>query len=156
MTISTEHRRISEYQLSAHVEIDRPAALVWALVADYRIDPRWRHGVSRMQPTPAGAVQIGTTTDEAMRLAGQSYRNLGLVTAVRPGEHFAWRTTAGADANGSRTVTPVAEDRCILHLAVAARVTGRQRVIGPLLALMLQRNLSADAYRLKELAERPQ
>ena len=154
MTTSTKHRRVSEYHFSAHVEIDQPAALVWDLVADYRNDPRWRRGVSRMQPTPAGAVQIGTTTDEAMRLAGQSYRNLGLVTAVRPGEHFAWRTTAGADANGSRTVTPVAEVRCIVRLTVAARVTGRQRVIGPLLALLLQRNLSADARRLKALAER--
>ena len=139
--------------MTAHVEIDRSAALVWALVADYGNDPQWRRGVSRMLPTPAGEVREGTTTDEAMRLAGQSYHNLGLVTAVQPGAHFEWRTTAGADANGSRTVTPVAQDRCIFRLAVAARVTGRQRVIGPLLAFMLQRNLSSDARRLKVLAE---
>ena len=88
-----------------------------------------------------------------MRLAGKNYRNLGLVTAVQPGTHYEWRTTAGADANGSRTVTPAAKDKTIFKLAVAARVTGWQRVIGPLLALMLRRNISADTRKLKKLAE---
>jgi hypothetical protein len=34
------------------IVIDRPAAAVWALVADYDVDPRWRTGVSTMNPQP--------------------------------------------------------------------------------------------------------
>jgi uncharacterized membrane protein len=153
MTTEPRRRRVGEYHLTAQVEIDRPAALVWDLIADYRNDPRWRRGVSRMQPSPAGPVRVGTTTEESMRLAGKEYQKLGLVTAVQPGAHYEWRTTAGADASGSRTVTPVTEDRSIFRLAVAARVTGWQRVIGPLLAMMLRCNMSADGRKLKRLAE---
>src|SRR4051812_17984088 len=118
MTTMSKRRRAGGFLISAEVTIDRAAPSVWALVADYRNDPRWRRGVSKMQPSPAGPVAVGTTTDEAMRLAGKKFLNLGLVTAVQPGTHFEWRTTSGADANGSRTVTAVAEDRCTVRLAI--------------------------------------
>ncbi|MET0864671.1 MAG: SRPBCC family protein [Nakamurella sp.] len=154
MTISTAGKGVSEYHLTAQTDINRPAAAVWALVADYSKDAQWRHGVSRMQPTPAGLVQVGTTTDESMRLGGSNYRNLGLITAVQPGSYFEWRTTDGADANGSRTVTPLTEDRCMLRMTVDVRVRGIQRTIAPLLAKLLQRNLNGDVRRLRELAER--
>jgi uncharacterized membrane protein len=153
MTTISKHGTARDYFVTAEVTIDRPAPSVWALVADYRNDPRWRRGVSRMEPSPAGPVGVGTTTDEVMRLAGRTYRNCGLVTAVQPGTHFEWRTTSGADANGSRTVTPVSENRCTVRLAIAARVPGPQRLIGPLLVKILQRNLSADTRTLKVLAE---
>lgn len=145
---------VTVIDLSADVDIDRPAAAAWAVVADYRRDPQWRRGVRRMAPSPAGPVTVGTTTDEVLRLAGSTYRNRGEVTAMAPGSAFAWHTTAGADADGSRTVTPLTDDRCRVRLTLTVRASGMQRLIAPLLSYLLQRNLSGDAERLRELVER--
>ncbi|RJL23913.1 SRPBCC family protein [Bailinhaonella thermotolerans] len=49
-------------ELQEDGEIACPAARVWAVVADYGQDPRWRKGVETMAPHPEGIVQVGTTT----------------------------------------------------------------------------------------------
>ena len=54
-------------RLSEHIEIDRAAAEVWAVVADYRRDPEWRTDVVTMAPEPADLVAVGTTTAEELR-----------------------------------------------------------------------------------------
>lgn len=148
-----QHGRNRQLELTAEVDIDRPAAAAWAVLADYRNDPRWRRGVSRMDPTPAGPVTLGTTTDEVMRLLGSTYRNRGEVTAVTAGSTFSWRTTDGADADGSRMVSTLAAGRCRVRLTLRVRARGAQRWVAPLLSMMLQRNLSGDAERLRELVE---
>lgn len=153
MTTLLRPDRVTLIDLSAEADIARPAEAAWAVVADYRLDPQWRRGVRRMEPSPAGPVTVGTTTDEVLRLAGSTYRNLGVVTAVTEGSVFAWRTTEGADANGSRKVTPLADDRCRVRLTLTVQVTGVQRLIAPLLSRMLRRNLFGDVERLRELLE---
>lgn len=141
------------HHLSADLEFDRPAELLWTLIADYRNDPSWRCGVTRMEPTPAGLVQVGTTTDEVMRLAGSTYRNLGEVIAVGPDLQFAWRTVQGADADGRRSVTPLGSDRCVVRMELTVRTKGLQRMIAPLLVFVLRRNLGTDLARLRALAD---
>jgi uncharacterized membrane protein len=151
MTTSEES---GAHHLAADIEIVRPADQVWSLMADYRNDTSWRRGVSRMDPTPAGPVRVGTTTDEVMRLAGSTYRNLGEVTAVGPDLQFSWRTVEGADADGSRTVTPLGSGRCQVRMELTVRTKGLQRVIAPILVGMLRRNLTSDLVRLRTFADR--
>lgn len=141
--------------LSAETVIDRPAQDVWDVLADYELDHLWRHGVTSMVPTPLGPVRTGTTTDEHMRVAGGRYHNLGVVTAVGPGLRFTWRTTTGADADGSRTVTPTAATACLVRLELNVRLHGAQRLASPLFRATLRRNLSGDAERLRALTEGP-
>lgn len=137
--------------LHAETVIDRAAEDVWEVLADYELDPLWRHGVTSMVPTPAGPVRAGTTTDEHMRVAGGRYHNLGVVTALGPGLRFTWRTTSGADADGSRTVTPAAAGRSLVRLELNVRLHGAQRLAAPLFRATLRRNLTADAERLRAL-----
>jgi len=139
--------------VTLHVEtvIDRPAQAVWEVLADYGNDALWRRGVTSMVPTPAGPVGVGTTTDEHIRVAGGRYHNLGVVTAVGPGLRFAWRTTSGADADGSRTVTATAADVCVVRLELNVRLHGAQRLAAPLFRATLRRNLAGDAGRLRDL-----
>lgn len=144
----------NEIEATARVEIDRPAAAVWAVLADYARDPEWRGGVREMTPTPAGPVVPGTRTRERMRFAGRELRNDGEVVAVSPGRRFVWRTTAGADAEGAREVHPLGEGRCRVELLLRARPHGAERLTAPLAALLLRRGLRADAARLRELVER--
>jgi uncharacterized protein YndB with AHSA1/START domain len=140
--------------ITATTTIDRPAEAVWAIVADYGRDPEWRAGVETMAPDPAGEVRLGTTTAEVMHLAGRTYHNDGEVTDVEPGARFAWRTTSGADADGSRAVRPLDEGRCEVTLVLNVRAHGAQRLLQPLLVSMLRRGQRADLARLADLVER--
>lgn len=137
--------------LSTEIDIAAPAPATWAVVADYGRDPEWRHGVETMAPSPDGVVVAGTTTAEVLRLGGRTYRNRGVVTAVEPGRTFAWRTTSGADATGSRAVVPLGRDRCRVRLELRVTPHGAERLLAPVLRRMLARNLAADAGRLAVL-----
>ncbi|WP_433221435.1 SRPBCC family protein [Microtetraspora malaysiensis] len=133
-------------------EIACAAARVWAVVADYGQDPRWRKGVETMAPRPEGIVRVGTTTAEVMRFAGRTYRNGGEVIQVDPGRSFAWRTTSGIDAEGDRLVEPLGADRCrfTFHVRVTPRVTS-ERLLEPALRWLLRRSIRADICRLAGL-----
>jgi uncharacterized membrane protein len=144
---------MSEITLMHHIDIDAPAAVVWGVVADYARDVDWRNGVVRMVPTPAGPVQIGTTTAEEMTVAGKTYHNDGEVVAVEPGHRFDWRTTAGAVAHGSRQVTAIDAHRCRVHLELHVTPTGLNRLFAPMLKKVLDKGLAGDVERLRDLVE---
>jgi hypothetical protein len=65
-----------------------------------------------MVPSPAGPVNVGTTTREQLRVAGKTWHTSGEVTEVEPGRRVGWRTTSGAAASGSRSVEPIDASRC--------------------------------------------
>jgi uncharacterized protein YndB with AHSA1/START domain len=137
--------------LTASTTIDAPASAAWAVVADYGRDPEWRAGVETMAPSPSGPVAVGTTTAEVLHLGGRTYRNGGEVTAVEPGRRFTWRTTSGADADGSRTVRALAEGTCEVTLVLDVRPHGLERLLQPVLIPMLRKGLAADLTRLRDL-----
>lgn len=138
----------------ATTTIDRPPAEVWAVVADYDRDPEWRKGVETMAPSTRGPAVVGTTTDEVLHLGGRTYRNRGEVLAVEPGRRLEWRTVRGADANGSRTVTPTADGRSEVELVLGVRTHGLERLLQPVLAPMLRKGLHQDLARLAALLRR--
>ena len=137
--------------LTASTIIEAPAPAAWAVVADYGRDPEWRDGVETMAPSPSGPVRVGTTTAEVMHLAGRTYRNGGEVTDVHPGQRFAWRTTSGADADGSRSVRALADGSCEVTLVLTVRAHGFQRLLQPVLVPVLRKGLAADLTRLRDL-----
>ncbi|MBW0135985.1 SRPBCC family protein [Pseudonocardia abyssalis] len=139
--------------IGEQLDVDRPAAEVWAVVADYAHDPQWRGGVTAMDPTPAGAVRVGQRTDERMRFAGRAYRNAGVVEAVGPGRRFAWRTTAGVDAEGARSVEETGVGTCTVKLELRVRPHGIERLLAPVLRVALRRGLRGDLARLGALVE---
>jgi uncharacterized membrane protein len=106
-----------------------------------------------MAPRPADLVRPGTTTAEELRFGGRTWHNDGIVTDVDPGTWFGWRTVQGADASGSREVVALGPDRCRVRVRMVVRPSGAERLLRPVLARMLRRNLTADLGRLRTLVE---
>ena len=52
------------------VEIDRPASLVWAYVADYGNDTSWRAAVTQMRPSVPGPAQVGVCASASAGTVG--------------------------------------------------------------------------------------
>jgi uncharacterized protein YndB with AHSA1/START domain len=139
--------------LRQHITIDAEPTAVWAVVADYARDVHWRGGVSRMDPSPPGPVQVGTTTVEDMAVAGKTMRNLGEVLEVDPGRSFRWRTTEGADAHGSRTVVPAEGGGSVVRLELVVTPHGPEKLLVPIFRRLLGKGMCEDLARLKELVE---
>ncbi|MET9491613.1 SRPBCC family protein [Nocardia sp. NPDC006630] len=145
---------MTAYDLAAETTIDRPAPIVWALIADYANDVAWRSGVIAMTADPPGIVTPGARTAEQLRFAGRTWHNGGEVVTVDPGTRMTWRTVSGADAEGARAVTPLTPGSCLLRLELRVTPHGIQRPIGRLLARMLQRGLDTDIAALRALVEK--
>ena len=137
--------------LTHDICIAQPAEQVWSVIADYSRDTEWRTGVTEMVPSPPGPVLVGTTTAETLRLGGKTWHNDGEVTAVVPGQRFAWRTTTGADAHGSRAVEALGDSECRVRLDLHVRPRGFERLLAPMLRRMLDRNLRVDLERLSTI-----
>lgn len=132
-------------------ELACSTARAWELVADYKQDPRWRHGVTTMSPQPPGIVVPGTTTNEILRFGGRTYRSGGRVTTVDSRREFAWHTTSGLRAEGGRIVEPLDDGRTRLTLHVVVHPQGIERLLEPIIKPLLRRRLLADIHRLAGL-----
>ena len=137
--------------LTASRTLDVPAHVAWALLADYSRDPDWRRGVLEMTSQPSGLATAGAVTSEVLRVAGRTYRNLGLVEQVLPGRRLEWRTTSGAVAHGSREVRVLAAERCRVDLELHVEPEGVNRLLAPLLRRVLAKGLVEDLRHLDDL-----
>jgi uncharacterized protein YndB with AHSA1/START domain len=139
--------------IDERIDIARPPDEVFDVFADYDRDPEWRGGVDEMRHELPGAVRVGTTTREQLRLAGQRIVTNGRVTAYEPWQLLAFETTDGPiAARGTRTVATKgagADARFVL----TSELRGLNRLLAPLLVASFRRGVRADLVRLKGLVE---
>ncbi|MGW0594179.1 SRPBCC family protein [Streptosporangium sp. NPDC002607] len=138
-------------ELNVSIEIARPAAEIWRIIADFGQDPRWRAGVTTMAPDPPGLVVPGTTTDESITFKGRVHHTGSVVTSVVPGTEFAWRMISGIDAEGGRSVVPLDGGRCLVTVHFRIRLRGLQRLRVPFVRRALRHKLQQDLRRLGDL-----
>jgi uncharacterized protein YndB with AHSA1/START domain len=147
MTTNTTSNRTT-IRLSESRHLDRPAADVWAVIADYGRDPEWRHAVTTMAPSAPGLVEVGMTTNEDISFGGRRYHNEGRVVSVEDGLAFSWETTSGTDARGSRSVEPLTATSSRVVLTLEVEPTGAERLLALVVRRMLAAQLRGDADRL--------
>jgi uncharacterized protein YndB with AHSA1/START domain len=142
------------FTVATTIEIERPAAEVWEVVADYERDPEWREGVVTMTPSAPGPVVVGTTTAEELHLGGNVWHNRGEVVTVDPGVAFTWHTTEGAQAHGDRRVVALGPDRS----RVSTSITVTDAALAALddaavdgIRDALQQAMTGDGERLRDL-----
>ncbi len=122
-------------RVACSVEIDRPAREVWAYVADYGNDTRWRAGVSQLRPSRPGPAQAGVTTHEALRLLGATFRADATIHRVDAGRLLEWRAhDRQKDLQGSRLVDPTGGGGARFTEVVDLWLLGPLRPLGPLVA----------------------
>jgi hypothetical protein len=139
--------------VSETVTIRRSPADVYAFVADYDNDSRWRHGVTEMIATPNGSVRDGTQVREVLRFGGRSHVTETVISDVVPGRSFVFQGAGtGGAVWGRRTVEPAAAGA---RLTTELRVTSRGvlRVLEPLLAPMFRRATRRDLATLQGMLE---
>lgn len=135
-----------------NVAIRRSPEEVFAFVADFTNDSRWRKGVRRVNQTNAGVAGMGTAVSESFNILGQNVGNEYEVIAFEPGREVRLRSTSAPEPLESwRQVEAVdGGTRLTWGFEVA---TGGPPVAEGLVARYLGRQARESVAALKELLE---
>lgn len=139
--------------LQQSITIARPVSHVFDYAGAYENDPAWRSGVLEMVQDPAGIPTVGATTREVLRVLGRRQVTVAEVVAYEPDVRTAFVSLGGSTpVRGSRRFEACAEGTRFTYELELAR-TGLVRLLGPVLAHSLNRDLAANLKRLKQQLE---
>jgi uncharacterized protein YndB with AHSA1/START domain len=136
------------------VLVRRPPEDVFAFVADFENEPRWKpglvHEVERVSPSGQA---IGTRYREVLSAGGERVEQIFEVTEYEPNR----RVGFVAESSGTRGVyelEPVA-DGTMLTFTVRPRRSGLAKVLEPLRARQARERVQRELERLRDLLEQP-
>ena len=140
-------------RIEESVEIARPPAEVWAAIADYSLDQRWRDGLTDMTPDPPGGPEPGTKVHEVVRSSVSDFVADTVVTRLDPGSSYDFEGagTIGRVAGG-RTVAPNGAGSVFTY-RIELEPSGAMRLLRPLLGPVVRSGLRKDLARLRVLLE---
>ncbi|MEL6981488.1 MAG: SRPBCC family protein [Actinomycetota bacterium] len=140
--------------ISATIEIDRPAGEVFDYLADMANNPQWQQGQQECRWTSEPPLGLGSTYDQEARFLGRSIVSSFEVVEFEPGRRIRIVSTAGTmPIDVTRTVEPIGPDRCRVSARVAGDPPLLLRLLGPLLDRLVERSVTGDYRRLKERLE---
>jgi uncharacterized membrane protein len=137
------------------VEIDRPAAEVFAFLEDVENNTRWLRGMVSCRWTTPPPVRPGSRYEQRARFMGKEIRTGFVVTELEPGRLVTIQSREGSSfpLTVRREVQPSGPARCRVTETVQSDPRGFYRTAEPLLRLMVRRNIRRDYRRLKVLLE---
>lgn len=140
-------------QTTTTIDIDRPAAEVFAYLADFENNPKWQGGMDRCRWTSEPPVGVGSTYEQVAHFLGKAILTTFEVTALDPGRSIRIESVVSTfPIQATREVEPLGDDRC----RVTARISGAPpwylRLV-PFMGSMMERSVRGDYARLKSLLE---
>lgn len=142
----------------ATVDVDRPAAEVFAYATDPTRFPEWQAGVVDGHMDHAGAPQVGTKCVTTRRIGGAERPVTSELTHVDPPRTWGVHGIDGPiRATVDLTVAPLTETRSRLTIAVAFEGHGIGKVLVPLLVRrQAQKEMPTNVANLKRHLESQQ
>lgn len=142
-------------QLRADIEIERPAAEVFAYLSDFSNNPRWQSGMESASWTSEPPHTVGATYVQVARFLGREIRSHFVVEALEPGRSVRIATTESTfPIRVERSVEPLDASRCRVRADIQGDpATGLMRLVAPLMRWFGQRSVTADYQALKVLLE---
>jgi hypothetical protein len=136
------------------ITIDRPADVVWSVVADSTRDRQWRRRIVEMTPDRAGPLTVGTRLREVRRVAGHEHVTDAVVVATGPGRAYRFAGT-GTDGRvvGGRSVQPVGDRTSVFRYDVQVAAPKVPLVLRPVVRRWLTHSLRRDLRRLRRMLE---
>jgi uncharacterized membrane protein len=139
------------------VDIDRPAAEVFAYLDEVENNTAWLRGMRSCAWTTPPPRGVGSTYDQVAAFIGKEIRTSFEVTAHEPGRLVTITSQEGSSfpLTVTRLVEPRREASCRVTETVESDPSGFYRIGAPLLRLMVRRNIVRDYRTLKRLLDRP-
>ena len=138
----------------SRLPIARPASEVFAFVADMTNAPRWQTGLREVRRLTPGPLGVGTEHEFVRRFAGREVATRNRFVAFEPGRFVAFEFPQGSITGlGSYRVEPEGNGGSLLTSRVELNLTGAMRLVQPVLARVLRRDVRRDDEALRALLE---
>lgn len=142
--------------IESQIQIERPAAEVFAFVADQTNAPRWQDGLAEVRTVTEGPIGVGTENVFVRQFAGRRIESRNRFTRFEPGHFVEFEVPQGwITGTASYRVDPIPSGGCRMTSRMDFRIRGPFAVFSPLLARLLARDSRADETTLKTLLESP-
>ena len=133
------------------IEIERPAAEVFAFVAEFENNPRWQGGMKSCRWTSEERYSVGSTYVQEARFLGRRIETHFVVTAYEPGRLIAIESTVSTfPIQVTRSVEALTEARCRVVAHIRGQPTGVLKLFGG----MVRASVAKDYAALKAQLER--
>jgi uncharacterized membrane protein len=132
------------------IEIDRPAADVFAFVADFSNNPRWQGGMKSCHWTSEEPMVVGATYVQQASFLGRRIDTHFCVTELVAGSRISIESTKSTfPIQVTRSVESLADDRCRVTAHIRGQPTGVLKLFGG----MVKKTVAKDYRQLKKLLE---
>src|SRR4051794_32153129 len=129
-------------ETSTSIEIDRPAAEVFAFVSDFPSNPRWQGGQRACRWTSEPPLRVGSSYDQHARFLGRDLVNSFRVVELQPGRRVRFTSTGGTfPLTITRTVEPLGDAGARFTELVAGDPRGVYRIAEPILRRIVKRTI---------------
>ena len=140
--------------MQSSLEVDRPAAEVFAVIADFSRNPEWQRGMKSAVWTSEPPVRVGSTYDQVARFLGRDVTTSFEVIAYQPGRSITIESRASSfPIRVTRSVEPISEKGCRAVADVSGEPGRFFKLFGPVLAWIAEHSVQADYRRLKRILE---
>lgn len=141
-------------KVTSSVEVERPAAEVFAYLSDMANNPTWQKGMRACTWTTDPPIAVGSRYDQEAAFLGRPIISRFEVVELVPGERIRIKTYESTfPLDITRSVEDLGEGRCRVTAVVGGEPTGFFALFGPLMAPMVRRSVKADYALLKETLE---
>ena len=132
------------------IEIARPAADVFAVVADMSRNTEWQEGMKSCRWTSEPPIGVGSTYEQVAVFRGKEIVTKFRVEEYDPGALIRMVSTQSTfPLDVTRRVEPRGDGRCRVTAVVKGEPGGLLKLLGPLTKRMVKRSVRADYQRLK-------
>lgn len=138
------------FEFTHSIEIDRPAAEVFAFVAEPENNPTWQGGMRSCKWTSPTRLEVGSTYAQEASFLGFRIETLFRVTEFEPGRTISIESTQSTfPIQVTRSVESLGPDRC----RVTAHIRGQPTGIIKLMSGMVRGSVRKDYLKLKSMLE---
>ena len=149
-----DRRMMNGMRMQSSLEVDRPAAEVFAIVADFSRNPEWQRGMKSAVWTSEPPVRAGSTYDQVARFLGRDVTTSFEVVAYQPGRSITIESRASSfPIRVTRFVEPINDERCRVVADVSGEPGRFFKLFGPVLEWMAERSVRGDYLRLKRILD---
>lgn len=135
------------------IEINKPAAEVFAFMSDFANDMKWQSGLIRSEKTSDGPMGVGTTGLYVQKVMGKEMKNEVQVTAYDPPTRFAAKTTSGPVQFEFTATYEETGGKTRVNMIMNGEASGFFKVAEGMIKAELEKTFEADFLKLKQLLE---